>query len=78
MLTWDGVHDAYVGQAARLSNRAQPGLEGSRVARGAVVPREHHRRSKSPIACFITAPPTSAIEVVRGMSFGQASTQFCA
>ena len=35
-------------------------------------------RNKSPIACFITAPPTSAMERVRGISFGQASTQFCA
>jgi hypothetical protein len=37
-----------------------------------------HCRNKSPIACFITAPPTAEIDRVRGMSLGQASTQFCA
>jgi len=34
--------------------------------------------NKSPMACFITSPPTSAMERVRGMSLGQTSTQFCA
>src|SRR5262245_12931859 len=38
----------------------------------------YHRRKRSPTACFITAPPTSAMERVRGMSLGQISTQFCA
>ncbi len=34
--------------------------------------------NRSPIACFITWPPTSAIDLVSGMSLGQISTQFCA
>ena len=33
---------------------------------------------KSFTACHITWPPTSAIDLVNGMSFGQTSTQFCA
>ena len=33
-------------------------------------------RSRLPKACFMTAPPTSEIDWVRGMSLGQASTQF--
>jgi hypothetical protein len=39
---------------------------------------DHHLLSKSPSACFITSPPTSAIDVVNGISLGQISTQFCA
>jgi hypothetical protein len=38
----------------------------------------NYRRSKLLIACFMTAPLTSEIDCVSGMSFGQASTQFCA
>lgn len=34
--------------------------------------------NKSPIACFMTCPPTSAMDLVSGMSFGQISTQFWA
>ena len=33
---------------------------------------------KSFTACHITWPPTSAMDLVSGMSFGQTSTQFCA
>lgn len=33
---------------------------------------------KSRIAFFITSRPTSEIDFVSGMSFGQTSTQFCA
>lgn len=36
------------------------------------------RWNKSPIACFMTSPPTSEIDRVSGMSFGQDSRQFCA
>src|SRR5208283_1317986 len=35
-------------------------------------------RKKSLIACHITCPPTSAIDLVSGMSLGHTSTQFCA
>ena len=35
-------------------------------------------RKKSLIACHITCPPTSAMDLVSGISFGQTSTQFCA
>lgn len=35
-------------------------------------------RNRSPMACFITEPPTSEMERVSGMSLGQISTQFCA
>jgi len=41
-------------------------------------PASNQRRNRSPTACFITAPPTSDIDRVSGISFGQASTQFCA
>ena len=37
-----------------------------------------YRLNRSPMACFMTAPPTSEIDRVSGISFGQASTQFCA
>lgn len=39
-------------------------------------PKSDYLRNRSPMACFITSPPTSEIERVRGMSLGQASTQF--
>jgi hypothetical protein len=35
-------------------------------------------RKRSPMACFMTAPPTSEIDLVSGISLGQTSTQFCA
>jgi hypothetical protein len=35
-------------------------------------------RNRSPIACVITARPTSEMDCVSGMSLGQISTQFCA
>ena len=34
--------------------------------------------NKSFTACNITCPPTSAMDLVSGMSLGQTSTQFCA
>src|ERR1700684_102040 len=37
-----------------------------------------YRRKRSPSACFMTAPPTSEIALVSGISLGQTSTQFCA
>jgi hypothetical protein len=33
---------------------------------------------RSLMACHITWPPTSAMDLVNGNSFGQISTQFCA
>src|SRR6266498_188271 len=47
-------------------------------AHSAVNRLSSYRLNKSPTACFITAPPTSEIERVSGISFGHASTQFCA
>ena len=38
--------------------------------------RAGYLRRRSPRACFMTWPPTTAIEVVSGISFGQISTQF--
>ena len=38
--------------------------------------RKDYFRNKSATACFITCPPTSAMDLVSGMSFGQISTQF--
>jgi hypothetical protein len=43
---------------------------------GQAVSKETHCRNKSPIACFTTAPPTSEMDRVNGISLGQASTQF--
>jgi hypothetical protein len=39
---------------------------------------KNQRRKRSPMACFMTAPPTSEMDRVSGMSLGQTSTQFCA
>src|SRR5271155_5029130 len=36
---------------------------------------KNQRRKRSPMACFITSPPTSEIAFVSGISLGQTSTQ---
>lgn len=35
-----------------------------------------HFLNRSPMACFMTEPPTSEMERVSGISLGQTSTQF--
>ena len=40
--------------------------------------RAGYLRNRSVRACFMTWPPTSAIDVVMGISLGQISTQFWA
>lgn len=40
--------------------------------------RANYLRRRSVRACFMTCPPTTAMEVVSGISFGQISTQFWA
>src|ERR1017187_4027668 len=65
----------------RLSSGAKPRSSRPSLAWDSVgrLPlRELHFRSRSPKACFMTWPPTSAIDVVSGIVFGQISTQFWA
>ena len=52
--------------------------EGGRakIRTGLAFSRIGYLRNRSPIACFMTAPPTSEIDFVSGMSLGQTSTQF--
>jgi hypothetical protein len=38
----------------------------------------NQRRKRSSSACFMTCPPTSEIDLVKGISLGQTSTQFWA
>jgi hypothetical protein len=63
--------DAVKGQAECNVRDSFPGPIVSSVV-------EPYRLKRSPKACFMTCPPTSEIDFVRGISLGQTSTQFWA
>src|SRR5260370_33774303 len=54
------------------SDRANP------VCGGSELWIDHHLLSKSPSACFITCPPTSATEGANALPFGPPPTQLSA
>src|SRR5260370_11158715 len=65
--------------ACRVSaDGGKTGRDGASPVPTEETRKTRHLRSRSPSACFMTWPPTSAIDVVSGMSFGQISTQFWA
>ena len=68
---------ALQGRYLRYSLGLGRNLDVTEAAQVAVIDK-NQRRKRSPRACFMTWPPTSEMDLVRGISLGQTSTQFCA
>jgi hypothetical protein len=73
-----GFRLSLLGLRARLSQSLHEEVGNTHGPRAEKLEPSAYFLNRSPSACFITCPPTSAIDFVSGMSFGQISTQFCA